>query len=1222
MRATDLTLRLLAVFALGVMLVAATGCSDSDNGTTTDKDTTSGTTDNGGATGTDPGTTPGVDPGTTPGVDPGGSIDIPGVDTAGIDTAGAGQNSFFSAAQGEGQGAYGDRNAMPTADNEAGGGEHGADAVVEEGDIYRVLADNRILNLNSYRGLQVIDVADTANPSIIGRLKVTGTPVEMYVVNNQAIVLLNNWRGYYGEIGVPGIQNFEGGLVLLVDLSDPTAPAVLDTSRVAGNIRTSRIVYDSESTALYVAAQDYPRHNYGGPVRGTAEATDAADAPAEGGAASSTTTEGPATVVQSYAITADSTIEARTRLDLGGYVSDIQATPRVLMVAHNEWHEGEQFSRVSVVDISSTSGTMVEGDDVAVKGRVSSKHNMNFYKGVLRVVSGGTDWENRINYVETFDATDLAEITPIDEKTFGKGENLFATLFLGNKAFFVTYLRVDPFHAFEITDEGFITERSEYIVSGWNDFFRPVFEETRLVGIGVDDAGGDRTMAVSLYDITDLTNPEPMLARAEVRASGWSWSEARWDDRAFSVLEGAVEATAKDGETVETGLVLLPFSGWDENDERYVAAVQIFTFSDGTLTQRGYMEHGTPVRRSFLAKPTTPANLSEQELSLFNCADPDAPVELGRVELSPSYSDFFVQGDYGVRLRDSSYYYYWWGSRQNERPPATLETVPRAGDPDTSEPVAKVDVPADSRLIRTGDLVVAMNTRWDEVEKPEEPVEGEEYKPRYVTSVVVYDYSNPANPQVAGKLETDEISQGGYYGYGYRGHYDIACYDCGYWGYGGVEAYPLGGDVVFVERTQENKLLGEEEVCNTYPNEDGRHYPDGETRPDTGSGSSETPSSGGGSSEGGEGGDDGETDPDDPEPTDPEPTDPTEEPDPTDDEPKSWYSGNITCRSLDGAEPVCTGEIQLCTYTSEETYEYDCEPVDPETIETHTNCWTHERRRYWQHFSFRVLDLSDPSTPTLGAAYDMPKEQEAVGVFVNGRDVYASWLKPFNVESVDRPVVQHWFTRVDFSDAGAPAADDPVNIPGSVVAVGEDGVIFTRDYSWVDDKSVPSVNRLKVDGGLAWLQARYEFEGEHLNAIMFDRQGHLLVSHQTGWGYYYDWGYPGGGPEEQPTHQLAIYDAAAENMPLLSDPEMPLWASLRLTAGTRALLSVPGGLLVYNYDDASAPYPQSYFASQGWPSRIVADGDDVWFAAGRYGVVHFDLGTHNILQPVTDEATE
>ena len=105
--------------------------------------------------------------------------------------------------------------------DDAGGG---TTRTVEEGDIYRVLADQKILNLNSYRGLQVIDIANLEEPTVISRLPITGTPVEMYVVGDRAFVLMNNWRGYYGNRSDIRVETQEGGLVLSVDLSDQLTP--------------------------------------------------------------------------------------------------------------------------------------------------------------------------------------------------------------------------------------------------------------------------------------------------------------------------------------------------------------------------------------------------------------------------------------------------------------------------------------------------------------------------------------------------------------------------------------------------------------------------------------------------------------------------------------------------------------------------------------------------------------------------------------------------------------------------------------------------------------------------------------------------------------------------------------------------------------------------------------------------------------------------------------
>jgi hypothetical protein len=417
------------------------------------------------------------------------------------------------------------------------------DRTVEEGDIYRVLADRHILNLNAYRGLQVIDVGHVEEPEIVGRLRISGSPVEMYVVGDIAFVLLNHWRGYHGSRYQEALETWEGGLALSVDISDRQNPTVIDRARIPGYIQTSRLTRDGSQAALYVATGGWKQwENEDG-----------------------TWVWESRTVVESFDLSTGK-LEPRSELDLGGFVADIQATPNALLVARNDASAGDSRSRVSLVDISDPTGVMVEGGEVVAEGWIDNQFNMDLYRDVLRVVSGRRRGSDRTNYVQTFDASDIHDLHPLDRATFGPGEDLFATLFLGNKAFFVTYLRVDPFHAFEITDEGIITEKSELVVSGWNDFFRDVFDESRLIGIGVNDEAG-RTLSVSLYDITDLANPDPLVARAEVEADR-SWSEASWDHRAFSVLEDAVMARGPAGE-LETGLVLLPFSGWDDRSSRY-----------------------------------------------------------------------------------------------------------------------------------------------------------------------------------------------------------------------------------------------------------------------------------------------------------------------------------------------------------------------------------------------------------------------------------------------------------------------------------------------------------------------------------------------------------------------------------------------------------------------------------------------------------------------------
>lgn len=1028
----------------------------------------------------------------------------------------AGQSSPDDRA-GEGEG-EGDMDAAPAPD--AGEGADDGDRTVEEGDIYRVMAGGLIANLNAYRGLQIIDVNDVSEPRIVGRLQISGHPVEMYVDGDRAYILMNNWIGYYGvRADLASVGQLNGGVVAAVDISDPTSPVLIDQTFVPGYISKSRLTRGNFSRALYVVASRYDNYENG-----------------DGSWSYQTRTR-----VESFDVSGGA-ITPKSQLDLGGYVTDIQATPAALIVARHDWSwssNGQAGSRVSLIDISSPDGTMVEGGEVQVAGFVQNQFRMDLYKGVLRVASGSQWGGSNTNHIQTYDASDLSSLTLLDEATYGDGEQLFATLFLGNKAFAVTYLRVDPFHAFTIEDDGTITEESELIVSGWNDFFRPAFDETRLIGIGINDEQG-RSMSVSLYDITDLANPNPLVARAEVQAD-YSWSEASWDHRAFSVIEGATSISGPNGEE-ETGLVLLPFSGWSSSYERYTAAVQIFTFSPTSLTRRGLMVHGTPVRRSFEADADLTANLSEAELSLYGTSDPESPVEHGRVELAPNYTDVLVFGDYAARVNHKSDYYFgWYGG--DEVPSTLVEIVPRAEHPDSAEAVSSVEVPASAQLYASGDLLVAITTRI---------VSSNQYPYNYETRIQTFDLSDPTVPVAVGELVTDRILPGGY-GYG-RGWDD--CWDCGYYyGYRGPspDVVSVDGGIAFLEREYHQRLLGTEQVCNTYAYE-----PSSCTT------------------------------------TDGERT-------------CTYLQGSITCRQLEGeSHAQCSGSFRRCTYVSSGTdYSSSCVEVDEDELSTQTSCWTNERYRHWTSFSLEVLDLRRPESPRLLDTIELPMDDEGVGVVQDGSRLWISYKRPAHVPGTALPYVRYFARKIDLSNLDNPSRGNGINVPGELLAANGNR-LYTRDYVWGEEIVETTLNRVSVSGGLAYLDAIHGFDNQIVQQVTLDGAGHALVTHRLAWHL--------AALDGDYATRLTVLDADGSMSPL-STTLVDSWAHLKDARAGRALFQVPGGLFVLNLDDARVPSPQAFYPLRGWPSRIHVEGDDIVVPAGRYGIYRFDLDAFNLLPP-------
>ncbi len=639
---------------------------------------------------------------------------------------------------------------------------------IVQGDIYRVLdAGKYLLNLNSTRGLQIIDLSDPAKPFIAGRTAMSGRPVEMYSVGEHAYILMDNWSEYkrVQKDGQELLDVYHGAVVVTVDISQRSAPKIVATTRVGNYISASRLSSVTGASgskhALYIAAHTY--NNVSADV-----------------------------VLKSFAIDGAGNLKEVTSLSLGGYARAMQAAGDKLMVANYRYNNNDSYSEVSVVDIASPDGVMVQGGSVRVAGVVQQKHNMHIEGNVMRIVSGsswGLSATASSNHVETFNIADIKNPVAIDHDRFGEGQQLFATYFMADRAFFVTYLRKDPFHAFSISPDGMMKEESEFIVSGWNDFFVPVSERRRLLGVGHNDENNSRKLAISLYDVTNLTNKQPMLARAEIDLSH-SWSEANWDDRAFTVLETATDVLANDGKTRETGLVLLPFVAWDATSSAYQSGVQIFSFSDSSVTRRGVMQQDTQVARSIVPDHSNLSsalalNISASELSVFGLQNLQTPVAKSRLSLVSNFTQFLVMntpsGQVGVRYRAADF--SWWGTQSTAQRQDSVELV-ALNDADRNPALATIKVPEGSAMYAVEDKLVLVSTKYDD-------------KGTLIT-VLSYDISNPAAPKLLSQFSSDQIVTTNNYAL-----YDKRICIAGRCVGVAAEAKVVGNNLVFVSQSNE-----------------------------------------------------------------------------------------------------------------------------------------------------------------------------------------------------------------------------------------------------------------------------------------------------------------------------------------------------------------------------------------------------------------------------------
>jgi uncharacterized secreted protein with C-terminal beta-propeller domain len=151
-------------------------------------------------------------------------------------------------------------------------------------------------------------------------------------------------------------------------------------------------------------------------------------------------------------------------------------------------------------------------------------YRMGEYQGVLRIATsiGYLGSENSSTSVtllrEAADGGRL-EVTGRLDGLGRPGEALYASRFLGNRGYLITFKKVDPLYVLDLSDPENPVSLGELEVSGYSEYLHPV-GENYLLGIGKEavdaENSGDRGglgfawyqgLKVSLFDVSDPTMP-------------------------------------------------------------------------------------------------------------------------------------------------------------------------------------------------------------------------------------------------------------------------------------------------------------------------------------------------------------------------------------------------------------------------------------------------------------------------------------------------------------------------------------------------------------------------------------------------------------------------------------------------------------------------------------------------------------------------------------------
>jgi len=449
---------------------------------------------------------------------------------------------------------------------------------------------------NQYRGLQVIDISNPDKAFVRGTVDLPAAGDQMYLLASNYAVLLAR----------EGCNYDQSQVLVVADTNGP--PQITARLPVPGTINESRLV----GTALYVASQTMR------PVTGTTN-----------------TVWEWGTLVSAFDLSNPETPVTRNTLWFPGYGNVVTATDTYLFVvtqAPVAWWQ----SVVNLIDITDPAAAMASYGAITNRGQVLDKFKLNYRDEVLAAISEDrqtSSGSQLVTRLETFHLPDPRSPDPVGivklgELELGHGERLHATRFDGSRVYVVTFFQIDPLWVVDFSNPRLPRVAGSVEVPGWSTYIQPLGD--RLVTLGIET----NHVSVSLYDVADPAAPARL---SQVRlGANYSWSEANYDEKAFTALPDA-------------GLVLVPYSGDTTNG--YTSALQLIDYSRTALTGRGQIrsDSGLSYRRATVFKDRI-LSLSNWELASVNATDRDNPVISGLLKLAESVDRLILAGDYLILL--------------------------------------------------------------------------------------------------------------------------------------------------------------------------------------------------------------------------------------------------------------------------------------------------------------------------------------------------------------------------------------------------------------------------------------------------------------------------------------------------------------------------------------------------------------------------------------------
>ena len=471
------------------------------------------------------------------------------------------------------------------------------EAGVDEADIIKT--DGRRIFVMSGGRLEVVDAA---RREVLGSVRVvSGRSPELFLAGDSLLAIHNAADG--GSEGPEAVIQrirVRGGVpeiveTLRVEGAYVSARSVGATARVilrsqpeldfsfvfpSGNPDSKPIAEEANRSLILASTLEdwlpsYSLRSFGGPTsEGLLSPCDRVHAP---------------TVFSGFGVTTVLSVPVAGPMEVASATSvlapgdTVYASPESMYVSTTTWidpHDtdvdweqvrAEYRTNIHRFDISDPAGAVYTASG-SVPGEIHNQFSLSEHGGHLRIVTTtgdrwSTDSESWVRVLAESDGR-LAEVGSVGD--IGRGERVQSVRFAGDIGYVVTFRQIDPFYTIDLSDPSDPRILGELKIPGFSSYLHPIGGGFVLgVGSDADDSGRVTGAKVSLFDVSDLADPQEVA----VWTAPSGWNDIAWDHRAF--LWWAPESVAVIPVTVDYG--------W--------SGAVVLEVADGTIEEKGRIAH-------------------------------------------------------------------------------------------------------------------------------------------------------------------------------------------------------------------------------------------------------------------------------------------------------------------------------------------------------------------------------------------------------------------------------------------------------------------------------------------------------------------------------------------------------------------------------------------------------------------------------------------------------